>query len=70
MYEAFTLLRVLLGHEGAIIPATRSNIGLRLGIKVTVYGANRRDIHVVEFEADSTFSTKGKIFCCIVISNT
>src|SRR6218665_2292044 len=60
MYEAFTLLRVLLGHEGAVIPATRSNIGLRLGIKVTVYGANRRDI--VEFEADSTFSTKGKLF--------
>ena len=60
MYEAFTLLRVLLGHERAVIPATRSNIGIR----VTVYGANRRDI--VEFEADSTFSTNGKKFCCIV----
>src|SRR6218665_48599 len=56
MYAAFTLLRVLLGHEGTVIPATRSSI--RLGIRVTVYGANRRDI--VEFEMYATFSTKGK----------
>src|SRR6218665_2620875 len=66
MYAAFTLLRVLLGHEGAVIPATRSSI--RLGIRVTVYGANRKDI--VEFEMYATFSTKGKKFSCIVISNT
>jgi len=66
MYAAFTLLRVLLGHEGAVIPATRSSI--RLDIRVTVYGANRRDI--VEFEMYATFSTKGKKLCCIVISNT
>src|SRR6218665_126803 len=56
MYAAFTLLRVLLGHQGAVIPATHSSI--RLGIRVTVYGANRRDI--VEFEMYATFSTKGK----------
>ena len=65
MYAAFTLLRVL-GQEGAVIPAMRSSI--RLGIRVTVYGANRRDI--VEFEMYATFSTKGKKLCCIIILNT
>ena len=72
MYAAFTLLRVLIGNGGTVIPATRSSI--RLGIRVTVYGVNRRDIDLVVFEMDATFgiSTKGKKHCYIVglISNT
>src|SRR6218665_3722232 len=50
-----------LGLRRWVIPAARASV--RLGIRVTVYGVNRRDI--VVFEADSTFgiSTKGKKLC-------
>jgi len=70
MYAAFTLLRNLLGHEGAGIPATRSSIPL--GIRDTVYVVNRRDIVVFEMEATFGISTKGKkhYYRPIVISNT
>ena len=58
MYAAFTLLRVLLGHEVAVIAATRS--GIRLGIRVAVYGVNRSYIAVFEMDATFGTSTKGK----------
>ena len=61
MYAAFTLLglRVLLGHEGAVIRATRSSI--RLGIRVNIiYGVNIRDIVVFEMNATFGISTRGK----------
>jgi len=65
MYAAFTLLSVLLGHKGAVIPATRSII--RLGTRVTVYRVNRRDIVVFEMDATFGISTKGKKHWYIVI---